>query len=170
MNQIQFDNDLLKLKNKLQFYAISLTSDIDRADDLLQDTLLKALTFRDKFREDSNFNAWVYTIMKNTFINNYRRKVKKRTMFDDSENDFHLLFSKDKVYPSPESFYFCHEIIQTINALRDEFKIPFKFFLDGYKYKEIAEQLDLPIGTVKSRIFFARKKLLKSLGEYQSKE
>lgn len=166
MNQIQFDNDLLKLKNKLHFYAISLTSDIDRADDLVQDTLLKALTFRDKFREDINFNAWVYTIMKNTFINDYRRKIKERTMFDDSEDDFHLLFSNDKVYPSPESFYITHEILQTINALKDEFKIPFKFFLDGYKYKEIAERLDLPLGTVKSRIFFTRKKLLKSLGVY----
>jgi RNA polymerase sigma-70 factor (ECF subfamily) len=77
-----------------------------------------------------------------------------------------LKFSKDRIYPSPDSFYSSKEIIRNINALENEYKVPFKMFLDGYKYKEIADQLNLPLGTVKSRIFFTRKKLEKALKEY----
>ncbi len=166
VNQYQFTNNLLSLSNNLQFYALSLTSSSDRADDLLQDTMLKALMYRDQFREDTNFKAWVYTIMKNTYINDYRKKLKKRNIFEESDNDFHLLISQDNVYPSPDSSFISYEIRQVINALKDDFRIPFNFFLDGYKYKEIAERMALPLGTVKSRIFFTRKKLEKSLREY----
>jgi len=166
MTQIQFNSALLGLKEKLHYYALSLTSDSEKANDLLQETMLKALTYRDKFTQNTNFKAWIYTIMKNTFINDYRRSVKTKSTFDTSNNDFHLLFSKDKVYPSPDSFYNSKEITASINALEDEYRIPFTMFLDGYKYKEIAEELDLPLGTVKSRIFFTRKKLEKSLHEY----
>ena len=168
MTQIQFNNALLGLSDKLHYYALSLTSDSERANDLLQETFLKALTYRDKFRQNTNFKAWMYTIMKNTFINDYRRNVKTKTTFDGSSNDFHLMFSKDKVYPAPDSFYSTKEIHKSINALGDEYKVPFTMFLEGYKYKEIAENLALPLGTVKSRIFFTRKKLEKSLHEYSN--
>ncbi len=166
MNQCQFTSNLLELKSNLQFYALSLTSASDRADDLLQDTLLKALLFKDKFKADTNFKAWVYTIMKNTYINNYRRKVIKRNIFEESPNDLRLLFSEDNVFPSPESYYNTSEIKQAINALNDDFRIPFNLFLEGYQYKEIAERMALPLGTVKSRIFFSRKKLARSLSGY----
>jgi len=166
MTQIQFTNALLGLSDKLHYYALSLTSDSERADDLLQETFLKALTYRDKFTQNTNFKAWIYTIMKNTFINDYRRKVKTKNTFEGSNNDFHLMFTKDKVYPAPDSFYSSKEITKSINALEDEYKVPFTMFLDGYKYKEIAEELNLPLGTVKSRIFFTRKKLEKALHEY----
>ncbi len=166
MNHNQFNSELLKLKNKLRYYAISLTSASDQADDLLQDTLLKALVFRDKFRQDTNFKAWVYTIMKNTFINDYRRKVKTSNTFDGPNYEFHLLLSKDKVYPAPDTLYITSEIQNTIDSLKDEFSVPFNLFIEGYRYKEIAEQLALPLGTVKSRIFFTRKKLVQSLSEY----
>ncbi|MDD4224840.1 MAG: RNA polymerase sigma factor [Mariniphaga sp.] len=166
MTQIQFNDALLGLRDKLHYYALSLTSDSDRADDLLQETMLKALSYRDKFIQNTNFKAWIYTIMKNTFINDYRRNVKTRNTFEDSNNDMHLLFSKDKVYPSPDSFFGAKEIQFTIDNLEDEYRLPFTMFLDGYKYKEIAEELGLPLGTVKSRIFFTRKKLEKSLQDY----
>ncbi len=166
MTQIQFTNALLGLSDKLHYYALSLTADSERADDLLQETFLKALTYREKFTQNTNFKAWIYTIMKNTFINDYRRKVKTKNTFEGSNNDFHLMFTKDKVYPAPDSFYSSKEITKSINALEDEYKVPFTMFLEGYKYKEIAEQLDLPLGTVKSRIFFTRKKLEKALNEY----
>ena len=168
MTKIQFNNELLNLSNQLYFYALRLTSDPERANDLLQETMLKALTYRDKFTQNINFKAWLYTIMKNTFINDYRRNVKIRNTFDDSNNDFHLLFSKDKVFPAPDSFYSTKEILKTIDELEDDYRIPFTMFLDGYKYKEIAEELDIPLGTVKSRIFFTRKKLEKSLSEYSN--
>ena len=154
MTQVQFNNALLSLSSKLHYYALSLTADSEKADDLLQETFLKALTYRDKFAQNTNFKAWIYTIMKNTF--------------DGSNNDFHLLFSTDKVYPGPDSFYSSKEINKTIDSLEDEYKVPFTMFLDGYKYKEIAEELDLPLGTVKSRIFFTRKKLEKALKDYSN--
>jgi RNA polymerase sigma-70 factor (ECF subfamily) len=168
MTQIQFNNQLLELSDKLHYYALSLTTNSERADDLLQETFLKALTYRNKFTQNTNFKAWIYTIMKNTFINDYRRNVKTKKKFDESNNEFHLMLSKDKVYPSPDSFYSTKEINKSINALESEYKVPFNMFLDGYKYKEIAKELELPLGTVKSRIFFTRKKLEKSLQEYST--
>jgi len=166
MTQLQFNTALLGLKDKLLYYALSLTSDHEKAEDLLQETFLKALVYRDKFAQNTNFKAWIYTIMKNTFINNYRRNVKSKSTFDGSNHDLHLKFSKDKSYPSPESEYSSKEIIKCISSLEDEYRIPFNMFLDGYKYKEIADDLDLPLGTVKSRIFFTRKKLEKALKDY----
>lgn len=166
MTKIQFNNALHSLRDKLYFYALRLTSDSERADDLLQETMLKVLTYRDKFKQNTNFKAWVYTIMKNTFINDYRRNLKAKNTFDDINNDLHLLFSKDKVYPAPDSFYRSKEIHNSIDALEDEYRIPFTMFFEGYKYKEIADKLDLPLGTVKSRIFFTRQKLKKTLKEY----
>ncbi len=166
MTNIQFNNALLNLRGKLYFYAISLTYDSEQANDLLQETMLKVLTYRDKFKHNTNFKAWVYTIMRNTFINDYRRNLRTRNTFNNSNNDSHLSFSKDKIYPAPDSFCHTKEIHNSIDALKDEFKIPFTMYFEGYKYKEIAEVLDLPIGTVKSRIFFTRKKLKKILNEY----
>ena len=166
MTQVQFNNSLLSLQNKLHFYVLSLTSDSERAEDLLQETFLKALTYRDKFTQNTNFKAWIYTIMKNTFINDYRRNTKSKSTFEGSNSDFHLMFSKDKVYPSPESLYNTTEIQKSIDALEDEYKVPFTMFLDGFKYKEISDELNLPLGTVKSRIFFTRKKLEKALTDF----
>ncbi|NQU84395.1 MAG: sigma-70 family RNA polymerase sigma factor [Mariniphaga sp.] len=166
MTQIQFNNALLGLQDKLHYYALSLTTDQERANDLLQETFLKALTYREKFTQNTNFKAWIYTIMKNTFINDYRRNVKTKNTFDGTNNDFHLKFSKDKMYPGPDSFYSSKEINKSINALENEYRVPFTMFLEGYKYKEIANKLELPLGTVKSRIFFTRKKLEKSLSDY----
>lgn len=168
MTQIQFNNALLGLNDRLHYYALSLTTNSERADDLLQETFLKALTYRDKFRPDTNFKAWMYTIMKNTFINDYRRSVKTKKKFDGASNDFHLIFSQDKLHPAPDSVYNTKEIHQNIDRLEKEYKVPFTMFLDGYKYKEIADKLELPLGTVKSRIFFTRKKLVKSLKEYSN--
>ncbi len=168
MTQLQFNNALIGLKDKLHYYAISLTSDSDRAEDLLQETFLKALTYRDKFSQGTNFRAWVYTIMKNTFINDYRRNVKIRNMSDSTDSNYQMMSLKDKVYPGPDSFYRTKEIHTNINALEEGLKVPFTMFLDGYKYNEIAEKLDLPLGTVKSRIFFTRKKLVKLLDGYSN--
>jgi RNA polymerase sigma-70 factor (ECF subfamily) len=166
MTQIQFNAALLGLQDKLLYYALSLTSDQDKAQDLLQETFLKALKYRDKFMPNTNFKAWIYTIMKNTFINGYRRNVKVKKTFDSSGSENHLKFHEDKNYSSSESVYNSKEILKSINALEIEYKVPFNMFLDGYKYKEIAEDLHLPLGTVKSRIFFARKKLESSLKDY----
>ncbi|MFZ5430409.1 MAG: sigma-70 family RNA polymerase sigma factor [Bacteroidota bacterium] len=166
MTQVQFNNALMGLSDKLHYYALSLTADSEKANDLLQETFLKALTYRDKFAQNTNFKAWIYTIMKNTFINDYRRGIKTKNTFEGSTGDYHITSTRDKVYPSPDSFYSTREINNTIQDLEDDYRIPFTMFLEGYKYKEIADELNLPLGTVKSRIFFTRKKLEKSLSEY----
>lgn len=166
MTQVQFNTELMSLSNKLYFYALSLTADSERANDLLQDTLLKALTYRDKFAQNTNFKAWIYTIMKNTFINDYRRNTKMKGTFDSSSNDFHLNVANEKNLPSAESVISTREISKSIQDLEDDYRIPFTMFLDGFKYKEIADELNLPLGTVKSRIFFTRKKLEVALKEY----
>lgn len=168
MTQIQFNNSLIELSDRLHYYALSLTSETESADDLLQETLLKALTYREKYKPETNFKAWMYTIMKNTFINNYRRNIRTRASVIDTKSDFHQFASKKEMYPSPDSFYNEKEIKNSINSLNDEYKIPFTMFLDGFKYKEIAEELSLPLGTVKSRIFFTRKKLEKALFDYRN--
>jgi RNA polymerase sigma factor (sigma-70 family) len=164
MTQLQFNNTLLGMQNKLRYYALSLTSDNEKASDLLQDTLLKALSNRDKFSQNTNFNAWVYTIMKNTFINDYRRNIKAANNLKSPRAD--ITGTSAIEYPSPDSVYQSEEISKSISQLDDEYRIPFTMFLEGYKYKEIADELDLPLGTVKSRIFFSRKRLEKILTGY----
>ena len=166
MTQLQFNTTILGMQDKLLFYAMSLTSDPEKAQDLLQETFLKALTNRDKYTKNTNLKAWVYTIMKNIFINDYRKNEKNKNKFDRANQEIHLRVRSDRGYPSPESSYNSKEIMKSIYALETDYRKPFEMFLDGYKYKEIAEILQIPLGTVKSRIFFARKKLEKTLKVY----
>lgn len=167
MTNVEFNSSLLSMKPKLMRFALSLTSDRDRAPDLVQDTYLKALMSRSKFVDFTNIKAWVFTIMKNTFINNYRRRVKENVIIDNTQDLYYLNQPYDKGYISPESNYSAEEIGMTIDSLRDEFKVPFRMYLDGYKYKEIADELGLKIGTVKSRIFFTRQRLMNVLKDYK---
>ena len=166
MTELQFNTALLGQQDSLLYYAISLTSDSVKAQDLLQETFLKALIYRIKFAQNNNFKAWIFTIMRNTFINNYRRNIQINKTFVGTDSDFCLRFQKDKNTPSPESIYRSKEITKCIDALNPEYKIPFMMFLDGFKYIEIAKELSIPLGTVKSRIFFTRQKLGKSLKDY----
>jgi RNA polymerase sigma-70 factor (ECF subfamily) len=158
---------LTSLWDSLERFAIRLTSSRDDAKDLLQETFLKAISYRDKFSDNTNLKAWTYTIMKNTFINNYRRLSKVSTTFDNSKDLFYLNLKNSSGFGMPESSYSEKEIEKKIELLDDEFKIPFIMHVKGFKYKEIADELNLKIGTVKSRIFFARKKLMESLPDYK---
>lgn len=154
---------MVGLEKKLSRFAVSLTFDRDDAKDLLQETMLKAFTYRKQFVNHNNLKAWAYTIMKNTFINNYRRTLRQQTTLDSSKNLYFLNQSR-KIYDvEPDSHYSALEINKLIDGLSDDLKVPFKLLLEGYKYKEISDMLDLKIGTVKSRIFFTRKKLMDML-------
>jgi RNA polymerase sigma-70 factor (ECF subfamily) len=166
MTTFEFNTSLVGMKSNLQRFAMSLTSDRDTALDLVQDTYLKAITYKDKFVDYTNLKAWVFTIMKNTFINNYRRNIKENTIIDGTQDLYYINQPQDKGFISPESHYAEGEIEKAINSLADEFRIPFQMHLDGYKYKEIADKLNLKIGTVKSRIFFTRQKLMAILKDY----
>ncbi|MDR1860485.1 MAG: sigma-70 family RNA polymerase sigma factor [Bacteroidales bacterium] len=163
MTTTQFNHELVGLKGKLLCYAMRLTADRECANDLVQETFLKALSFRERYAQDGSFKAWMYTIMKNTFINDYRRNMRSCSRLNGANNEFHVRFSTSMLYPSPDAFFSSQEIMNDIYSLDDDYKVPFTMFIDGYKYKEIADKLALPLGTVKSRIFFTRKKLVRKL-------
>ena len=168
MTAIEFNHELIGLTNKLEYYAISLTSDREKAKDLVQDTIYKAIIYKDKFEDNTNLKAWTYTIMKNTFINNYRRTIKANTIIDTTEDLYYINNMNSKSYIKADSDYTYKELIKGVKKLDDEQRIPFEMHVTGYKYKQIAEQMNLSIGTVKSRIFFARKRLMESLKEFNN--
>ena len=163
MGTMEFTKQLTSLQDNLSYFANTLTQNSEDAKDLVQETYLKALTYRDKFEENTNLKAWTYTIMKNTFINNYRRNSKINTVLDSTADLFFLNSTNSTEDASPESVLSHKEVAAVVNNLEDEHRIPFKMHHEGFKYKEIADHLDLSIGTVKSRIFFSRKKLMKTL-------
>ncbi len=157
----------MSLQANMLNFAYMLTSNRDDAYDLLQDTTLKALDNEDKYTDGTNFKGWVFTIMRNIFINNYRRGTRAATVVDTTENLYHLNLSQDSGLETPEGSYGANEITDAINSFSDDYRIPFSMHVAGYKYNEIAEQMNLPLGTVKSRIFFARKKLQERFSDYR---
>ncbi|PKQ60327.1 hypothetical protein BZG02_19640 [Labilibaculum filiforme] len=163
MTTIEFKSHIVSLDQQLKYYAYRLTSNPDDALDLCQDTVLKAITYRTKFTH-SNLKAWVFTIMKNIFINTYRRKIKQREwMMHETKSHAGIL---NVSYDNPMSTQNYNDIVQEFNKLEQSVREPFRMFIEGYKYREIAEELDLPIGTIKSRIFQGRKILMQSLKDF----
>lgn len=150
----------------LRQYALYLTSNRDDADDLLQDTYLKVMQNNDYFKADTNLKAWVTTIMKNTFINNYRRKQRAKIFIDQTEDLYYLNNSITSSSDNADMHYDYSEINKKIMEKKEDQRKPFEMFLDGYKYQEIADIMQISIGTVKSRIFFTRKKLMEELRDY----
>ena len=162
-----FKDKLMSLQSNLLNFADMLTSNRDDAYDLLQDTTLKALDNEEKFVDNTNFKGWVFTIMRNIFINNYRRTVRSATVIDQTEDLYHLNISQDSGLTAPEGSVSVTEITAAIRSFSDEYRIPFTMHVQGYKYNEIADKMDLPLGTVKSRIFFARKRLQTLFADYR---
>jgi RNA polymerase sigma factor, sigma-70 family len=167
MGSKEFQNKLMNLQDNMLNFAYMLTSNREAARDLLQDTTLKALDNEEKYLDNTNFKGWVFTIMRNIFINNYRRVVRCATVIDQTENLYHLNLSQDSGLETPEESYGVNEITAVINTFPDSYRIPFSMHVAGYKYNEIAEKMQLPLGTVKSRIFFARKRLQMRFADYR---
>ena len=165
MNTPQFQEKILNVQDNMFSFAMLLTGNRNEANDLLQDTTLKALDNEDKYIDNINFSGWILTIMRNLFINNCRKVVRTRTVIDQMGDLYHLSLPQDSGFESPECTYAIKEITSAINHLNSDLRIPFSLFLAGYKYSEIADILVLPLGTVKSRIFFARQELQKNLRE-----
>lgn len=150
------------LENNSEFlkpFAITLTRDNDTAQDLYQETMYRALINSDKYSVGTNIKAWLYTIMRNIFINNYRRKAKQNTIFDSTPNDLLLNHNQAVTANAAESNLKLKDIQAAIHGLPEIFRNPFLLYFDGYKYHEIADMLKEPLGTIKSRIHFARKLL-----------
>lgn len=168
MTALEFGFKIDNLTSSLKPYALKLTKDSDDADDLLQETVFKAYSNRDKFQDGTNLKAWMYTIMRNTFITNYQRMVRRNTFIDTTENN-HFINSSDVVLENDAPGRFVlQDINKAIENLKEMYKIPFTLYFKGFKYQEIADRLRIPIGTVKNRIHIARKELKDALHMYEN--
>ena len=159
MSTLEFNQVLINNADYLRPFAITLTRDTETAKDLLQETMFRALANREKYNSGTNIKAWLYTIMRNIFINDYRRRSKQNTIFDASPNDFLLDHNQPRVANDAESVLVMKDVQAAIHHLPQIFRDPFLLYFEGYKYNEIAGILTEPLGTIKSRIHFARKLL-----------
>ena len=153
-----FITQVAEIENFLRSFALSLTQNQSDSDDLVQDTLHRAMRNLDKYKDGTNFRAWMATIMKNIFINNYRRKSRQNTMLDGLDERTSTVIDRNHFEINTASSNLSEElIVKEIDALKDDLRLPFLMHVDGFKYEEIALQLDVPLGTIKSRIFHARR-------------
>ena len=167
---MEFHQNLNFLTDSLNAFAYSLTKNSEDAKDLYQETAFRAINNQEKFRPETNFKAWTFTIMKNIFINNYRKKVKSNTILDSTDNTFFLDSGPNTITNDGNRNILMQELEEMISNLDESIRVPFTMHQEGYKYNEIADMFNLPLGTVKSRIFFARKalkeKIVKFYGDY----
>jgi RNA polymerase sigma factor (sigma-70 family) len=163
MSTIEFNQLLISQSDKLNFFAVNFVKDGEEAKDLLQETICRALTYREKFNEGTNIQAWLFTIMRNIFINRYRRKAREKKIFQHYGEGF-------QEYRGPatgnlaESRLRSKEIRAAVNMMPEIFQRPFNLYFEGYQYQEIADITDTALGTIKSRIHLARKFLKQKLG------
>ena len=161
-----FKRSVVGMQGNLLNYAKKLTSNEEEAHDLVQDTTLKALDNEAKFVDNANFGGWMMTIMRNIFINNYRKRIRENTMVDTTEDLYHLNIAQDTASLTPDGAVATGEITAILNSFPDDHRQPFSMHIAGYKYEEISEKLGMPLGTVKSRIFSTRQKLRELLKDY----
>lgn len=166
MSTLELNNMLVQYQNPLRFYALKLTADEEQANDLLQDTNIKALLNKDKIESSISLKSWLYTIMKNTFINQYRRSVKLTEIKTNIKHQSYLSFPTSTLFLSADKTIAIQDIKKEIKLLKEDYRIPFQMKLEGFKYKEIADYMEINIGTVKSRVFHARKELMSKLSEF----
>lgn len=166
MKTADLTQEIINLRPTLRLFTHRFTRNREESQDLIQDTMLKALMYKDKFTANTNLKGWLFTIMRNTFINNYRKNQRSKTSHDDTKELFHLNVEDTYTFSSPSASFEYMDIWKNVDEIKDEFLIPFKMHTSGYKYEEIAEHLSLPIGTVKNRIFQARKEIQKKLKGY----
>jgi RNA polymerase sigma factor (sigma-70 family) len=159
MSTAEFNHLILNNSDLLRPFALSLTRDSEQAKDLYQETLCRAFINRDKYNIGTNLKAWLYTIMRNIFINDYRRKMKRNTVSADLSEDITVTKTQAYSFNNAESNIMFKDIQERINSLPDIFKQPFSLYFEGFKYHEIAFAMNEPLGTIKSRIHFARKLL-----------
>ncbi len=166
MEIIEFTDQVAGLRSTLNSFTRRFTRNTEECHDLVQDTMLKALIYKEKFKEDTNLKGWLFTIMRNTFINNYRKTQRNRTLHDTTKDLYFLNVEDTHTFSSPSSSHEYNDLWKNIHELKEELLTPFKMYTSGYKYQEISEHLSLPIGTVKNRIFHARKEIQRKMAGY----
>lgn len=163
MSKFEFEKSILLYKDSLEYFALSLTSNREESKDLVQETLLKALLKKHYYQDNTNLKAWLFTILKNTFINNYRRKQRINLVMDKSHDIVSMGNLHKSDYTRADQNLNLKEIYSVIDSLDDNQRIPFEMVHQGYKYSEIAETQNMKIGTVKSRVHMARQNIMKQL-------
>jgi RNA polymerase sigma-70 factor (ECF subfamily) len=167
MKDITFNDAVCTHRSCLESFAMKFTRDVEDANDLVQDTLIKAIRYHHLYKAGTNMRGWLYTIMRNTFINDYRRGSKKNAVIQTTEEFTPQHLSRSATGNTAENKFIMKDIQTALGQLQSEYSVPFLRYFEGYKYHEIAKELDIPIGTVKTRIHMARKELKKYLKIYQ---
>ncbi|MEM1328800.1 MAG: RNA polymerase sigma factor [Bacteroidota bacterium] len=160
MNTREFLDAYQGLEHKLYAFAMKLTRNSADADDLMQETAVRAYSNRDKFQMGTNFKSWTTTIMRNTFINRYRMK-RRRNLVDGPLEDHTYAIESNTVSNGSESVMMMQELRKILDQIKPKYRIPFLMHYQGYEYQEIAKEMNIPIGTVKSRLYTARQQLTK---------
>lgn len=158
MTTFEFNRQYSRLEGLLFSFALKLTSNREDAKDIFQETLLRAFANRNRFTLGTNFKAWITTILRNCFINNYRRQRTRNKVEQPLDQNLEFALKKAVINDGPSQLML-EELDQLFEQLDNDHRLPFELYYKGHEYREIADMLELPIGTVKSRIFFARKKL-----------
>ncbi len=166
MENFNFNERVIAMQHELFCFAYKLTADYDSAKDLLQECNLKAFSNQEKLVVKDNFRAWMYTIMRNIFINDFRKSAYK-VMLTTPEYDNYL----KETLASPDAHFYdtvydLKELYCVIGSVPAEYRKPFYLFAAGFKYREIADKMGLPIGTIKSRLHFIRQKLQVRLKDF----
>ncbi len=173
--QREFEDTAMEHTDALYRTALRMTKNTKDAEDLVQETLLKAFRFFDRFEPGTNIKAWLFKIMMNIFINDYRQKSKQPSSMSYEDVDDNYLYHQLKFQKTegknPEQFLFSRifddDVKRAVEELPDDFRIVVVLaFLEQFSYQEIAEIANLQLGTVKSRLHRGRKLLQKSLWEY----
>ncbi len=167
MSKSEFGSMILSHESFLMQLAMKLTRSSEDSNDLIQETFFKALKNKDKFQEGTNIKGWLYTIMKNTFINAYRKRKNQNTFVDETDNKYFLNMGETEKTATTDASVDQEYMMQQINSVEKTYVETFMMYYNGYKYEEISEILDIPLGTVKSRIFLARKKMQAKLQDYR---
>ncbi len=165
MTAANFKRNYDQVKDILFGFALKLTHNQEDAKDLVQETAARAYINRDKFKVGTNFKGWATTIMRNLFINQYRKKKKRKHVNEPLDNMLFAIENKNAVSNSGETHLAVENILSMLEEVGEKYSVPFLMFFDGYEYQEIAKHLDIPMGTVKSRLFFVRKKMKHKIKE-----
>ncbi len=163
MNTLEFDRKIVSLHPILKNYSKNFSMSREESEDLLQDTIMKALINKNKFKNNSNLKAWMFTIMKNTFINSYRKKSRRNMKIDDNMDPYFYNLADTNVLRLPDKIMEYRELLETCKNLKRIYATPLKLYINGYRYFEISSIMGLPMGTVKTRIHHARILIQKKL-------
>jgi len=169
MENISLNHQICNHRSCLESFAMKFTRDVEDANDLVQDTIIKAIRYHHMYKQGTNLRGWLFTIMRNTFINSYHRNSRRNAVVETSEDLTSYQLHNSATRNQGENKFVMEDINKAMERLQPEYSEPFLKYFEGYKYHEIADDLNIPIGTVKTRIHMARMALKSHLKMYNNK-